>query len=213
MRLSFDMVFSTLPRSGSSACVSLSRASFAEPPAESPSTRNSSLREMSSEAQSTSLPGSVAMPLDFLRSTFLPLARRASACSIASSTIFLPSSGVLVQPQLEGVAHAHLQQLRGVARGELLLGLAVELRAHDARREREAGALPEVVRDQLHALGLQRARVHERGERVEDAGAEARLVRAARARRDQVDVAVGEDVALGDPADRPRGALARLDRR
>ena len=54
---------------------------------------------------------------------------------------------VLVQPQLERVAHAQLEQLRGVARGELLLGLAVELRAHDARREREAGALPQVVGD------------------------------------------------------------------
>src|SRR6266571_4702326 len=94
VRLSLDMVFSTLPRSGSTACVSLSRASFAE-------------------------------------------------------------------PQLEGVAHAHLEQLGGVARGQLFLRLAVELRAHDARREREAGALPQVVRDQLHALGREAARVHE----------------------------------------------------
>ena len=93
VRLSLDMVFSTLPRSGSTACVSLSRASFAEPPAESPSTRNSSFRVTSPEAQSTSLPGSVAMPEDFFLSTFLPLESRASACSIASSTIFAPSSG------------------------------------------------------------------------------------------------------------------------
>src|SRR5258707_9683922 len=57
---------------------------LAEPPAESPSTRKSSFLEISPEAQSTSLPGSVAMPLDFLRSTFLPFERRASACSIAS---------------------------------------------------------------------------------------------------------------------------------
>src|SRR6267143_3815378 len=118
---------------------------------------------------------------------------------------------VLAEPQLEGVAHAHLEQLGGVPRGELLLRLAVELRAHDARREREAGALPQVVRDQLHALGREGARVHERGQGLEDSRAEARLVRAARARRDQVDVAVGEGVAVGDPADRPARSFSRLD--
>src|SRR5207237_129412 len=74
--------------------------------------------------------------------------------------------GMLVQPQLERVAHAHLHQLRRVAGGELLLGLAVELGAHDARREREAGALPQVVGDELHALGRERARVHEGRERI-----------------------------------------------
>ncbi len=51
------------------------------------------MREVSSEAQSTSLPGSVATPELFLRSYFLPRDSRAIACSIARSTIFLPSSG------------------------------------------------------------------------------------------------------------------------
>src|SRR5204863_3723992 len=88
---------------------------------------------------------------------------------------------------------------------------AVELRAHNARRERAAGAMPEVIGDDLHALGRERTRVDEGGERLEDARAETGLVRAARACRDQVDVAVGEGVAVGDPADRPGGALARLD--
>src|SRR5207248_4819392 len=95
--------------------------------------------------------------------------------------------------------------------GELLLRLPMELRAHDARGEREAGALPEVLGDDLHALGRERPRVDKGGERRENAGAEARLVRAAGARRDKVDVAVGEGLAIGDPADRPRGAFAGLD--
>jgi len=38
---------------------------------------------------------------------------------MASSTIFRPPR-VLAEPQLEGVAHAHLEQLGGVPRGELL---------------------------------------------------------------------------------------------
>src|SRR6185295_13385066 len=134
VRLSFDMVLSTLPRNGSSACVSLSRASLAEPPAESPSTRNSSLRVTSPEAQSTSLPGSVAMPLDFFLS---PLGQPRHRLLDRQLHDLLALVRVLGEPQLEGVAHAHLEQLGGVARGELLLGLAVELRAHDARRERE----------------------------------------------------------------------------
>src|SRR5205085_12196815 len=90
--------------------------------------------------------------------------------------------GVLVQPQFERVAHAHLEELRGVARGELLLRLAVELCAHDARGKREAGALPEVFGHDLDAFGRERARLHEGAQGLEDAGTETRLVRAARAR-------------------------------
>ena len=45
------------------ACVALSRASFAEPPAESPSTKNNSFSRMSSLSQSVSLPGNTATPL------------------------------------------------------------------------------------------------------------------------------------------------------
>src|SRR2546428_8444923 len=95
--------------------------------------------------------------------------------------------------------------------GELLLRLPMEVSAHDARGTGEAGALPEVVGDDLHALGRERARVDESRERFEDAGAEAGLVRAAGARRDQVDVAVGKGVAVADPADGPRGAFSRID--
>jgi hypothetical protein len=77
--------------------------------------------------------------------------------------------------------------------------------------EREARAIPQIVGDQLHAFRRQLARLHERDQRIEDAVAKPGFVRAAGARRDQVHMAVGEDVAVGDPADRPRCALARLD--
>jgi hypothetical protein len=50
-----------LPRSGRIAWYWLSRPDLAEPPAESPSTRNSSLSAGSRSRQSLSLPGRLAM--------------------------------------------------------------------------------------------------------------------------------------------------------
>ena len=64
---------------GKIACVALSRASLAEPPAESPSTRKSSFSRMSSLSQSVSLPGRTATPLPFFFSIFLT--ERIRACA------------------------------------------------------------------------------------------------------------------------------------
>src|ERR671935_3815 len=58
--------FSTLrilPRSGSTACLARSRPCFAEPPAESPSTMNSSLSSRSALVQSLNLPGRFKRPV------------------------------------------------------------------------------------------------------------------------------------------------------
>src|SRR5262245_35580925 len=118
---------------------------------------------------------------------------------------------MLVEPELERVPGAELEELRAVSRGELLLGLAVELGAHDARREREAGAPPQVIRYDFYPFGRQGPRLHERIHRVENAVPEPRLVRAARARRDQVDVAVGKYFAFRGPTDRPGSAFAFFD--
>ncbi|MNY58743.1 hypothetical protein D3C86_1951180 [compost metagenome] len=49
---------------------SLSRPILAEPPAESPSTRNTSVRDASLDSQSVSLPGSTATPELLRFSTF-----------------------------------------------------------------------------------------------------------------------------------------------
>ncbi|SKO12891.1 Uncharacterised protein [Mycobacteroides abscessus subsp. massiliense] len=72
-------LLSTLPRRGRMAWVALSRASLAEPPAESPSTRKSSFSRMSSLSQSVSLPGRTATPLPFFFSIFLT--ERIRACA------------------------------------------------------------------------------------------------------------------------------------
>ena len=85
-------VFLGLPLSGSTAWNSLSRACLAEPPAESPSTMNSSFRSGSSEAQSVSLPGSTATPELLRRSTFCAARVRVIAWRITSSAMRLPSS-------------------------------------------------------------------------------------------------------------------------
>ena len=95
-------VFFGLPLSGSTAWNSLSRACFADPPAESPSTMKSSLRSGSSDAQSVSLPGSTATPEILRRSTFCAAFVRASACLIASSAMRLPSSTCVLSHSSNG---------------------------------------------------------------------------------------------------------------
>ena len=84
------------------AWVSLLRAIFAEPPAESPSTRKSSLSAISSDSQSDSLPGSTATPEVFLFSTFCALFCRASACLMENSAIALPASTWLLSQISKG---------------------------------------------------------------------------------------------------------------
>ena len=84
------------------AWVSLLRAILAEPPAESPSTRKSSLSARSSDSQSDSLPGSTATPEVFFFSTFCALFWRASACLIDSSAMARPASTWLLSQISKG---------------------------------------------------------------------------------------------------------------
>ena len=77
-------VFSTLPRSGRIACRARSRPCFADPPAESPSTMNSSLSSRPEFVQSLSLPGSVSRDdVALLRMTSACAARLASRARAA----------------------------------------------------------------------------------------------------------------------------------
>ncbi len=88
-------VFSTLPRSGRIACVLRSRPCLAEPPADSPSTMNSSLLPGSVDAQSASLPGRLSRcDTAVLRDTACAAARdasRALAASAMRATICAPA--------------------------------------------------------------------------------------------------------------------------
>ena len=87
-----SQVFRILPRSGMTAWNSRSRACFALPPAESPSTRNSSARVTSPPLQSASLPGSAGPVVTFFRATFFAAAVRCCALRIASSAMRSPSA-------------------------------------------------------------------------------------------------------------------------
>ena len=88
--------FRILPRSGRIAWKRRSRPCLAEPPAESPSTRYSSLRAGSRSWQSASLPGSdmpSSAPLRMTRSRALRAASRARAAVRHFSMIRRPSAG------------------------------------------------------------------------------------------------------------------------
>ncbi len=87
---STSQVLSTLPRRGKMAWLSLLRPILALPPAESPSTKNTSLCKMSLLSQSVSLPGSTATPELLRFSTFWPAFWRVCAALMASSASFLP---------------------------------------------------------------------------------------------------------------------------
>ena len=87
-----SQVFRILPRSGITAWNSRSRACLADPPAESPSTRNSSDRSGSSETQSASFPGRVGPAAAFLRTTAFAARARALARAITCSASRSPVS-------------------------------------------------------------------------------------------------------------------------
>ena len=80
-----SQVFKILPRIGMMAWKFLSRACLAEPPAESPSTINSSDSSRLCPTQSASLPGSAGPDTIRLRSTFLAAFKRRPALAIAIS--------------------------------------------------------------------------------------------------------------------------------
>ena len=90
---STSQVLRILPRSGMTAWNSRSRACLAEPPAESPSTRKSSVRARSWEVQSASLPGSAGPVVTFLRTTCFEARIRAWAPAMAISAMRSPASG------------------------------------------------------------------------------------------------------------------------
>ncbi len=142
---STSQVFRILPRSGITAWNSRSRACLAEPPAESPSTRNSSARFGSWLLQSASLPGSAGPATTRLRAIFWLAFNRVWALTIASWAIFSPASGCWLEPQPELVLDDAGDERRGFARRQAFLGLPGELRVAHLHREHVAGVVPDVL--------------------------------------------------------------------
>ena len=193
-----------LPRSGSTAWRSRSRACLAEPPAESPSTMKISVPCLELRLQSASLPGSrslrvARLPADLL----LALALEALLGLVDGPVEQLGACcGRVGQPVVEGIAHRVLDDAGGFLRGELVLGLALELGLADEHREHGGGRAQHVVGGDLAGAPVADA-LAEVAQRLAERRAEAVLVRAALGGRDGVAVGVEEAVLVGDPAHRP----------
>ena len=110
---STSQVFRILPRSGRIAWKSLSRACLAEPPAESPSTRNSS-RALGLLADAVGeLAGQRRAPRSrVLRSTCCAALARSCALSMASCAIRSPASGCWLSHSANAVVRDALDEAR-----------------------------------------------------------------------------------------------------
>ena len=203
-----------LPRSGSTACEARSRACLAEPPAESPSTINSSEPCAEELVQSASLPGRRSLRIAVLRATSFSMRRRSALLGALDRPVeqFRRLARRGGEPMVEGVAHRALDDPRRLGGLQAALVLALEFRLADEHRDERGAAGHHVVGGQrAGALGLADALgVILQG--AQQRGAQARLVRAAVGRRDRVAIGMDEAVLGGEPGDRPfdRAVLARL---
>jgi hypothetical protein len=144
------------------ACVFRSRPCLAEPPAESPSTMNSSLLPGSVEAQSASLPGRLRRwETAVLRETAWAAARRL----------------VLEQETFEGGPQGAVDLRLRFGAAETLLGLPLKLGLLHVDRQHAHDPFADVLRGQRDALGGQVGVVDECAHRFDDGGPEALLVR------------------------------------
>ena len=156
-----------LPRRGRIAWVSRFRACFAEPPAESPSTRKISVPSADARLQSVSLPGSRTRRVGVFRANARSCFRlsRSSARSTTYSRSALALAGSPVRKWSKWSLTAVSSQPRDGRGGQPILGLALEYRIADEHRQQPAGRAEDVfagdlggafVADEL-AIGLQPA--------------------------------------------------------
>src|SRR6266404_1890509 len=156
----FFSLLMTLPRSGRMAWKSRSRASTAEPPAELPSTRNSSADSGSFDWQSASLPGSEELSSADLRRV-RPRAHRRDRLVADRARILR----VLFQETGKARVDGGLDETLDARIAELRLRLAIELRVAQLDREDRGETLADVLAVeallllqelQLGGLGIQR---------------------------------------------------------
>ena len=136
-----------------------SRPCFAEPPAESPSTRNSSESAGSFSWQSASLPGRPAIssaPLRRVSSRALRAASRARAASMIFATIARRLRRILEQELAEFLGDDRFDDALDLRRDELVLGLRRKLRIGQLHREHGGQAFARIVAGGRHAVFLVR---------------------------------------------------------
>ena len=197
-----------LPRIGSSAWNSESRADLAVPSAESPSTMNSSLRSTSADRQSASLAGSALDSSAFLRRWVSRCCRAMMRVRLALDDLLHDEPGLGLLRRLGGrqerleLAGDHLVDQAGDRRGaEHLLRLALELRLGETHGDDGGHALQDVVLDDV-VVGLLElaAGAQHLVERLGEAPLEPLHVRAALGRRDDVDERAHLGVVAGAPS-------------
>ena len=153
--------------------------------------------------QSASLPGSAGPPVIFLRTTFLSARSRFWARRIAISAC-APGLDMLVEPQGESIAHHPGDEGRAGARAESLLGLAGELGVLELDRDDIGTALEDILGRELDPAREQVAKLTELPDGVREPLAQAVDVRAALRGGDQVDIALGDGLAVLDkPSEGP----------
>ncbi len=199
------------PRSGRIAWLARSRACFAEPPALSPSTTNSSEPCAAAVGAVGELAGQAKLPHRALARDVLFLTAADALVGALDHELekFVGLRRVAGKPMIERVLDRLLDDPLRFGGGEPVLGLALEFRLADEHREHGAGAGHHVVRgDRGGALALADALgviLEPAGER----GAQARFMRAAVGRRDGVAVGVEEAVGVGGPRHRPLRSSVR----
>ena len=171
------------PRSGRTACVLRSRACFAEPPAESPSTMNSSASARVADRAVGELAGQGRV----LERRLAPgqvarLARRLASTGGVDGLLQDPPrlARVLLQELAQLAVHRLLDQALDRRVAELRLRLALELGVGELDRDHRGQPLADIVAAQVRVLLLQQALGPRVGvQRPGQRRAEAREVRAA----------------------------------
>jgi hypothetical protein len=137
------------------------------PPAESPSTRNSSARDRGPGPRSQPACRAVRGPCVMRLADDCFSGLQAARWRVRSPVARLRAQlGVLVEPQAETRRAPRLRRTRGLARRQPLLGLAAELRVGHLHRQHERDALPHVFRGQLHTARQQIAELAELAQRI-----------------------------------------------
>ncbi len=205
---STSQVFRILPRSGITAWKERSRACLAEPPAESPSTRNSSQRSGSCSVQSASLPGSAGPDVMRLRVTRAAALVRSCALPIANCAIFSPASGCWLSQSAN--ASFTTPETKAADSRDESLSLVWPANCGFCMRTDSTKATPAQTSSgaSLSPRGTQVPEFAELAHGVGHARAQAVDVRAAFRRRDQVHVAFGHGgFRVRGPAEGPVRAL------
>src|ERR1700749_2714875 len=157
LSLPADATLRILPRNGSTACEARSRACFAEPPAESPSTMKISEPWVAVLVQSASLPGSRSLRTALLRKFSFSWRRRmrSSARSTTKSSSLLACVGLPASQWANGSRIAVFARRGGPAGRQPILGLALEFRLADEYGNHAGCAVHYVVAcDRRRALAL-----------------------------------------------------------